>query len=181
MYAAQPTPRNRDAFTIDLYELDLRTGAERALVVQPGRDADPSYSPDGRWVCFHSQAGSQNYFEARHVGIIPSGGGPIRYISAKQNFDVFRNGNVFAWSPDSTKLIYTAGQGVQDILVSQDVSSGEVKVLTEAISGAASFSLDASEAVFLKTSAERPPEIFVRTGSESASLPTFRMKPANIL
>src|SRR6266567_6034201 len=42
VYAAQPTPRNRDSFDCDLYEIDLRTLAERPIVVQPGRDADPS-------------------------------------------------------------------------------------------------------------------------------------------
>ena len=75
VYAAQPTPRNRDAFNVDLYEVDLRSGAETRIVTQPGRDAEPSYSPDGRWIAFHSQAGSANYFEARHIGIVPSAGG----------------------------------------------------------------------------------------------------------
>ena len=31
------TPRNRDAFNVDLYELNLRTGSEKTLVAQPGR------------------------------------------------------------------------------------------------------------------------------------------------
>ena len=30
VYAAQPTPRNRDAFNVDLYEIDLRSGAEQS-------------------------------------------------------------------------------------------------------------------------------------------------------
>ncbi|HYM11086.1 MAG TPA: hypothetical protein VEU62_10145, partial [Bryobacterales bacterium] len=81
VYAAQPTPRNRDSFDVDLYELDLRTLAEKPLVTQPGRDSDPSYSPDGKWIAFHSQGGTLNYFAARHVALVPSGGGPIRYLT----------------------------------------------------------------------------------------------------
>ena len=50
---------------VDLYELDLRTLAEKPIVAQPGRDADPSYSPDGKWIAFHSQGGTLNYFAAR--------------------------------------------------------------------------------------------------------------------
>lgn len=88
-YAAQPSPANRDSFTVDLYEVDLRSGAERELVVQPGRDSDPHYSLDGRFVGFHSQAGSRNYFEARHVGVVPSGGGTIRYVTRNHPFDAF--------------------------------------------------------------------------------------------
>jgi dipeptidyl aminopeptidase/acylaminoacyl peptidase len=170
VYAAQPTPRNRDAFNVDLYQLDLGTGAEKDMIAQPGRDSDPSYSPDGRWICFHSQAGSQNYFEARHVAIVGSGGGAVRYITAKHTFDVFRNGNVFSWSPDSRRLRYTAGKGVQDLLVSHDVQSDEVKLLTEAISGAASFTSDGSQAVLLKSSPVRPPEVFLRSGNEERQL-----------
>lgn len=165
IYAAQPTPRNRDVFNVDLYELELTTGKEKPLVAQPGRDGDPSYSPDGRWICFHSQAGSANYFEARHVALIPSRGGPIRYLTAKQSFDVFRNANLFSWSPDGSRLVYTAGRGTEDILVSQDVRSGTVEVLTEGIAGAASFTTDLARSVFLKTSTEHPPEIFYREGT----------------
>ncbi len=170
VYAAQPTPRNRDAFNVDLYELDLRTGTEKTLVAQPGRDADPSYSPDGRWICFHSQTGSQNYFEARNVAIVPSGGGTIRYLTAQHDFDVFRNGNVFTWSPDSRTLLFTAGKGVQDILVSHNLQSGEAQVLSEEISGAASFTSDGSQAVLLKTSPTRPPEVFLRRGNSERQL-----------
>ena len=62
VYAAQVTPRNRDTFHVDLYELDFPAKRETPLVVQEGRDADPCYSRDGRWVAFHSQAGKINYF-----------------------------------------------------------------------------------------------------------------------
>jgi dipeptidyl aminopeptidase/acylaminoacyl peptidase len=167
VYAAQTTPRNRDTFNVDLYEVDLRSGTEKALVTQPGRDADPSYSPDGQLVAFHSQAGSKNYFEARHVGLIASGGGTIRYLTKGQPFDVFRSGNAFSWTSDSRTLMYTAGLGVRDVLIRQDLASGKAATVTENISGAASFTPDGASAVMLKTSTEKPLEIFLRTqGSE---------------
>ena len=161
VYAAQPTPRDRDAFNVDLYEIDPSSGAERALVAQPGRDADPSYSPDGRWIAFHSQAGSQNYFEARHVAIVPSTGGPARYCTRKHDADVFRNGNSFNWASDSRSITYTAGQGIQDVLLKQDLSSDKVEVLTERIAGSASCTPDGNQCVLLKTSPERPAEVYL--------------------
>jgi dipeptidyl aminopeptidase/acylaminoacyl peptidase len=160
-YAAQPTPANRDSFNVDLYEIDLRSGVERELVVQPGRDAEPFYSPDGRLIAFHSQAGSQNYCEARHVALVPTGGGPVRYITGKQPFDVFRGGNVLRWtSPDH--LVYTAGRGPTDVLVKHDLNSNKAQVLAENIAGAASFSAVGDVAVYLKTSTEGPAEVFLR-------------------
>jgi dipeptidyl aminopeptidase/acylaminoacyl peptidase len=182
-YAAQPSPENRDSFNVDLYEIDLRTSDERKLVVQPGRDADPYYSPDGRFVAFHSQGGSQNYFEARQIGLISTGGGDIRYITRNHPFDVFRGGTVMRWI-NTEQIVYTAGRGLTDVLVKHRLQADAAEVLAENISGAASFSANGDTAVYLKTSRERPPEIFVRdAGSERqvtnlqagiASLPRVR-------
>ncbi len=157
--AVQKTPLARDAFHVDLHEITLATGAAKALVVQPGRDADPAFSPDGRSIAFHSQGGTWNYFAARHVGIVPSGGGAVRYLTEGLPYDVFRGGNAFAWSADSTRIVYTAGRGVTDVLVKQEVSSGKAEVLAERISGAASFTPDLGAGIYLKSSPERPLEI----------------------
>ena len=56
VYAAQATPRNRDSFDCDLYETDLRTLAERPIVVQSGRDADPLIRPIGNGSHFTPRA-----------------------------------------------------------------------------------------------------------------------------
>lgn len=170
VYAAQPTPRTRDSFDADLYELDLRTLSEKPLVAQPGRDADPSYSPDGKWIAFHSQGGTLNYFAARHVALVPSGGGPIRYLTKDPSvpLDVFRGGNSFSWSLDSGMLYYTAGFGARDYLVRQNLASGRIERVTDRPASAPSFTPDLARAVFLKASPRRQPEItLLENGAES--------------
>lgn len=168
--AVQRSPLNRDVFHVDLHEITLSTGESKPLVTQEGRDADPSYSPDGRTIAFHSQGGTWNYFAARHVALVPSGGGAIRYLTEKRDFDVFRNGNVFTWSGDSRFLTYTAGKGVIDILVRQDVQSGATQTLAERISGSASFDRTNSRAVFLKTSSSRPADVVLWTPAQQTPL-----------
>lgn len=165
-FAVQKTPLNRDVFHIDLFEIDLRTGKETALVEQAGRDADPSYSPDGKTIAFHSQGGTVNYFEARHVALVPSGGGPVRYLTKGSPYDVFRGGNVFSWSPDSTAIAYTAGRGTRDYLLRQSIDTGGNTVLAERIAGAASFTPDLGKAVFAQTSVSRPAEIAMLEGGK---------------
>lgn len=161
VYAAQPSSGSRYAFQADLFEVDFTTGAWKALVTQPGRDAEPSFSPDGSLVAFHSQAGSANYFEARHVALVRASGGEIRYVTANSSLDVFRGGNVFAWSPDSRQLYFTAGRGVVDVLAGVELATGKETVVAERITGAASFSASGEAIAYLDTSPVRPPELCI--------------------
>jgi dipeptidyl aminopeptidase/acylaminoacyl peptidase len=161
--AGQATPRNRDTFNVDLYEIDLKTKRETPLVVQPGRDANPSYSKDGALVAFHTQAGSQNYFEARHIGIVHSGGGHVRYVTENFEGDVFRGGDEFWWSPDDSELIFGAGAGTRDYVFSINLKDGTSQRLLANLHGPSSFSVtpDGSHAAFVKSSNSRPPEIYI--------------------
>ncbi len=170
VYAAHPTPANQDSLQSDLYTVDLKTLATKPLVVQPGRDGDPSYSPDGNWIAFHSQGGSNNYFEKRDVAIIPAAGGAIRYITRSHPEDVFRNGNVFTWSQDSRALIYTAGKGIEDVLIRHEIESDRTTTLADHIAGAASFTHDLAKAVFLQVNSWHPPEIVLLEGTSIRQL-----------
>lgn len=123
--ALQATPKPQDIFHVDLVEVDLATRVETPLVMQPGRDAEPGYSPDGKWVVFHSQCGSLNYFNERQVGMVPTGGGTVRYLTRGLPVDVFRNGNAYTWSGDGKRLIFTAGVGTRDELWQVEVESGK--------------------------------------------------------
>lgn len=160
-YAAQPTPRNTDAFNVDIIRIDLHSGEEHVVVTQPGRDGEPSWSPDGRSIAFHSQAGSNNYFEARHVAVVPATGGSVQYITQGKSYDVFRGGTNVHWSAGSDVLTFTAGRGVHDVLVQESLTTGETSVLTEGVAGAASFTSDSRRAVYSKASPSRPPELFL--------------------
>lgn len=163
VYSAQVTPRNRDSFHVDLYEIDLGSQRETPLVVQEGRDADPCYSRDGRWIAFHSQAGKINYFEERHVGIVPSGGGEIRYLTRKFPADVFRGGNEFWWNQNSSELIFGAGAGTQDHLYSVSVMDGTSSRLISSVAGPSNFSvsLDGRRIAFLSSSRSTPSQVYL--------------------
>ena len=170
VYSGQVTPRNRDTFHVDLYELDLLTRRETTLVTQEGRDAEPSYSPDGRGIAFHSQAGKINYFEERHVGLVPSGGGEIRYLTRNLAADVFRGGNEFWWTKDGSELIFGAGSGTQDHLFTVRLKDGTASRSIEALAGPSSFSISSNgqQMAFLKSSPSTPSQLYAatKTGGE---------------
>ena len=72
VYAAQPTPRNRDSFDADLYEIDLRNAGRKPLVTQPGRDADPPIRLTANGSPSILKAERSTISPARHVALIRS-------------------------------------------------------------------------------------------------------------
>jgi dipeptidyl aminopeptidase/acylaminoacyl peptidase len=181
VYAAQASPRNRDTFHVDLYELDLAAQRETPLVVQEGRDADPWYSRDGRWIAFHSQVGKINYFEERHIGMVPSGGGEIRYLTRNFPADVFRGSNEFWWNQDGSELIFGAGSGTQDHLYSVSVKNGTSSRLIASLAGPSNFSVssDGRRIAFLKSSGSAPPQLHLaaQASSQWSETPLTALNP----
>jgi dipeptidyl aminopeptidase/acylaminoacyl peptidase len=153
---------------VDLFVVDVATGVERPLVTQAGRDAEPSWPADGKWIAFHSQAGSRNYFEARHVGLVPAAGGAVRYVTESFGADVFRGATRFGWIGHD--LVFGAGKGTSDNLYAIDLRTGGSRLLAESLAGSSSFSFSREGSLaFLRASASRPPEIWVATQNGTAS------------
>lgn len=47
-------PANPPKTDADIYIFDTKTGKDRAIVVAPGYDGGPFFSPDGQWICYRS-------------------------------------------------------------------------------------------------------------------------------
>lgn len=61
---------NDDSY--DIYTVDLKTGARKPLVVGPGSDDGPEWSPDGQWLYFNStRSGAMQIWRAKADGSDP--------------------------------------------------------------------------------------------------------------
>ncbi len=163
VYAAQKSPQGRDAFHVDIYESDVTSGRETALVVQPGQDLAPAYSRDGRYVAFYSQRGALSYFGERQVGVAPSGGGTIRYVTDRLDGDVFGGATKFWWSKDGTKLIFGAGKGTSNYLFAVNTASGDSERLAYDVASTQAFSIsgDGKRIAWVKSSASEPADVYL--------------------
>lgn len=82
---------------LELYLISLAPGsAEVTLTKDGGHNMQPSWSPDGQWIAFHSR-------RRGGVWIVPSSGG-----TAQQ---VVEFGSDPAWSPDSSTIAFTSDAG----------------------------------------------------------------------
>ena len=73
----------------------------RKVTFEPGLEAEPSFSPDGNYVAYTSNArGSLD------IAVLPVAGGQVRYLVESAADEAHP-----AWSPDGTRLAYTAAHG----------------------------------------------------------------------
>lgn len=163
VYAAQKFSSGKERFHTDLYEFNLKSNTETPLVEQPGQDLFPSYSPDGRLIAFYSQCGKLSYFGERQVGIVPSGGGAVRYITTAMDGDIFAGASKFWWSRDSSQIVFGAGKSTRDSLFSANLKDGTSRPLRNQIAGTSAFSIssDGSKIVWIRSRNNAPPDLYL--------------------
>src|SRR5437868_3934089 len=77
------------------------SGEPRPFTSGKRRDASPRWSPDGRWLAFVSNRGDEK--TPNNLFIIPAEGG-----EAKQLTDRKEGVEKLAWSPDSTRIVFSS-------------------------------------------------------------------------
>ena len=67
----------------DLYVVAVATRKVTPLVVQPGWEVKPAWSPDGRWIGFVSQQGIKDWNYNSCVAVVSADGGTVSYPDAE--------------------------------------------------------------------------------------------------
>jgi Tol biopolymer transport system component len=84
----------------DIWELDVDAGTVRALVVTRFNEADPQYSPDGKWLAFSSDRSG-----IREVWVMKLPNGTPRQLT-------IGGGRGPKWSHDGRSFFYTDGNRI---------------------------------------------------------------------
>jgi len=107
----------QDIFTIRADGTDLRQ-----ITSSVGDSEKPSWSPDGRWLAFSTDAG--DYPAGQGIYVIPSdGSGPMRMVTPKPAGTFWSE--LARFSPDGTKILFTAYRGANPVQnVRQDKLAG---------------------------------------------------------
>lgn len=108
-YAASPMPGFRGQLHTRIYSVGVEGGEPRALVDRPGMNAQPQYSPDGRYVGFISTDGKPEMVSIWGLHVVSAGAGskePIRSLSLESWV------SEFAWAADSSSVFAVPIEGV---------------------------------------------------------------------
>jgi Tol biopolymer transport system component/predicted Ser/Thr protein kinase len=100
----------------DIYMLSPASGDLQQLTMDPGVDAGPRWSPDGREILFYSTRSGH-----REIWIMPAAGGPARQVTRGEAESFYPS-----WSPDGRKIV-KEGDGISVV----DAQSGEERRLTD--------------------------------------------------
>ncbi|MFC1715276.1 S9 family peptidase [Candidatus Poribacteria bacterium] len=152
-------PRPKGWGTNDLYLLDLADDEIKPLVVQPGPNSRPKWSPDGKQIAFRTAMGQEDFFYTNsQIAVVSADGGEP--VSITDTFD--ESVSPMAWGPDG--IYFQASQRMASHLFRADPESGEITRISapdDYIGYSFSFTEDFKTVAFVSPDSKHLSEAFV--------------------
>jgi dipeptidyl aminopeptidase/acylaminoacyl peptidase len=149
----------------DVFTVKVSGGEPKRLTTNPGFDADPVYSPDGRYIAYHAQFASGYESDRWRVMLYDRKTGTHENLS--ERFD--RWAAHLAWSADSQTIYFNAEDETLQPIYALAARPGaeSKKIVREGFNGAVSLDRSGREMVFTRTTMASPAEIFIAAGDGS--------------
>jgi dipeptidyl aminopeptidase/acylaminoacyl peptidase len=110
--------KSAEAGTYDLWIAPTAGGPPKQLTKMAGREMNPRFSPDGKWIAFEADYNGVN---VRDIYVVPSqGGDPVRLTDHPLN-----DANPM-WSPDSKKIYFTTDMFWDTSIAVVDVATRQI-------------------------------------------------------
>ncbi len=172
----------------DLYTLGAQGGEALNITADnPGSDASPQYSPNGRYIAYTSQA--RDGYESDLFRLRAYDREAGKTIELTPGFDQWVG--EFAWAPDSNTIYFTASDHAHEPVFKTSVSSPKAEKVLEGTYGDLSVSPDGSWLLATRTSLTQPASIYrvaitgtpatELTHENSALLAELDMNPADFV
>ncbi|MEQ9449874.1 MAG: DPP IV N-terminal domain-containing protein, partial [Rhodospirillaceae bacterium] len=93
-------------------------GEPKQITSMPGREMNPVYSPDGRWIAFEADFGGVEIYD---IYIVPADGGEVIRLTTHPLNDAYP-----MWAPDSKTLYFTTDMYWEPSIAAIDIESREI-------------------------------------------------------
>jgi dipeptidyl aminopeptidase/acylaminoacyl peptidase len=169
----------------DLFIVPVAGGEPKRISTQPGFDGDPVYSSDGKYIAYHAQLAAGYESDRWRVMLYDRATGKNENLT-ETSFD--RSAQSLAWSPDNSKIYFTAENETLMPVYAMAPKVGAVpKKIVDGFNSAMSLSEDGKTLLLTRTSLTQPAELFVAasdggglkqiTHANDALLAKLEMKP----
>jgi dipeptidyl aminopeptidase/acylaminoacyl peptidase len=141
----------------DLYTVGAQGGEPLNITSDnPGSDASPQYSPNGRYIAYTSQARNGYESDLFRLRVYDRDAGKV--LDVTPGFDQWVAS--FAWAPDSNTLYFTASDHARQPVFKTSIRSPKVERVLEGMNDELSVSPDGKWLVLTRTSLTQPAGIF---------------------
>ena len=142
----------------DLFLVPTSGGEAKRITSNPGFDGHPAYSPDGRFIAYHSQKTPEYESDRWRLMLYDRTGGTHTDIT--ESFD--RSVDEIVWSPDSKKIYFTAVEEAEQPVYEIAAAPGSTpqEIVKDSFNEGISLSADGNTFAFLRSSLIAPTEVF---------------------
>ncbi len=127
VFSHTPTLKADDWKLADISVVDVATGATTPLVKTRAAEAEPRYSPDGKWISYVASDDPPKWGFIRRVMVVPARGGDSRSLAA--TFD--EQPSTVGWSADGSRIYVWETRHTMTQLMALPVDGGPPKDLSD--------------------------------------------------
>jgi len=141
----------------DLYLVGADGGAPKNITRDnPGSDAAPQYSPNGRYIAYTSQARDGYESDLLRLRVYDRQTGKVKDVTP--GFDQWVAG--FTWAPDSDTLYFTAPERAQQPVFKTSVSAAKVEKVLGGSHDELQMTADGKWLILTRSSLTQPAEVY---------------------
>ena len=141
----------------DLYTVGARGGQPLNITAEnPGSDASPQYSPNGRYIAYTSQA--RNGYESDLLRLRVYERETGKTLDLTTGFDQWVS--EFAWAPDSDTIYFAASDHARQPVFKTSVSAPKVEKVLDGMNSDLTVSPDGTWLLLTRTSLTQPAAIY---------------------
>jgi dipeptidyl aminopeptidase/acylaminoacyl peptidase len=143
----------------DLFLIPVSGGEPKRITTNPGFDGHPAYSPDGRFIAYHSQKTPEYESDRWRLMLYDRARGE----SAEVAESLDRSVDEIAWARDSKAIFFTAANEIVQPVYKISAAPGSTpqEILKASVNESISISADGTTLAFLSSSLVAPDEVFV--------------------
>jgi dipeptidyl aminopeptidase/acylaminoacyl peptidase len=144
----------------DLFLVPTNGGETRRITASnPGFDGHPVYSPDGRFIAYHSQKTPEYESDRWRLMLYDRARGES--VEVADSFE--RSVEEIVWSPNSKTIFFTAENEAEEPVYEVSAAAGNPprEIVKEGVNSTVSISADGGTLAFLRSATVAPDEVFV--------------------
>ncbi|HTX34036.1 MAG TPA: S9 family peptidase [Bryobacteraceae bacterium] len=162
----------------DLFAVSIEGGEARRITSNPGADASPKYSPDGKYLAWRAQFRTGYESDRWRLMVLERATGHTTNLTESMDRWV----NSFTWSPDSALLFFTTGDRGRQPIQFIPVTGGAARIAASGDGELDDMQLthDGKTMVYTENTGVSPAEIYRASSSGGAPLALTHLNDATL-